>query len=205
MAQIGEPPQRRRVMVAYAVPLFTPQLDRINRNAYERRSALRMFGDASGCLDEGERVAVQLVADAACAAPILDIGIGGGRTAPLMRSMLRRSRVTGRIGQCFTVPEHIRGASRVGWHDWRWAGSTGCAVVSWRAVTARRRSARCRPAIFRCCRFSYRSRASCGACVLPVLWWRRSLRRKVCVCRSTNPGAATHPGITLSRGTPIPR
>lgn len=71
-------------MVAHAVPLSWPRLDRINRSAYGQRGALRMFGSATGWLDEGERVAVELVAGTARGAPILDIGIGGGRTTPLM-------------------------------------------------------------------------------------------------------------------------
>jgi SAM-dependent methyltransferase len=74
-------------MVAQAVPLCFPGLDRINRRAYQRRSALRLFGSASGWLEEGEHAAIQCVADAVRGAPILDIGIGGGRTAPLMRAL----------------------------------------------------------------------------------------------------------------------
>ncbi|HEY1931602.1 MAG TPA: class I SAM-dependent methyltransferase [Acetobacteraceae bacterium] len=71
-------------MVAHGVPLIFPELDRVNRYAYQQRAALRMFGNASGWLEEGERAAIQSVASGVSGAPILDLGVGGGRTAPLM-------------------------------------------------------------------------------------------------------------------------
>jgi SAM-dependent methyltransferase len=71
-------------MVAMSARRFASDLDRINRNAYRQRGVLRQFGSASGWLEPGERAAVLSVADAARDAAILDIGIGGGRTAPLM-------------------------------------------------------------------------------------------------------------------------
>ena len=74
-------------MAAHAVPLVAPELDRINRHAYQQRGVLRQFGSASGWLEPGEREAVLSVGDVARGAPILDIGIGGGRTAPLMREI----------------------------------------------------------------------------------------------------------------------
>jgi SAM-dependent methyltransferase len=74
-------------MVAMAARRFASDLDRINRNAYRQRGVLRQFGSASGWLEPGERAAVLSAADAARDAPILDIGIGGGRTAPLMRAI----------------------------------------------------------------------------------------------------------------------
>jgi SAM-dependent methyltransferase len=74
-------------MVAMATRLFASDLDRINRHAYRQRRVLRQFGSASGWLEPGERAAVLSVADAARDAAILDIGIGGGRTAPLMHAI----------------------------------------------------------------------------------------------------------------------
>lgn len=59
----------------------------INRNAFQRRGVLRHFRLASGWLEPGERIAVLSVASAVRGAPILDIGVGGGRTAPLLREI----------------------------------------------------------------------------------------------------------------------
>jgi SAM-dependent methyltransferase len=64
-----------------------PDLDRINRSAYRQRGVLRQYGSASGWLEPGEQAAIRSVAESARGAPILDIGIGGGRTAPLMRAI----------------------------------------------------------------------------------------------------------------------
>lgn len=59
-------------------------LGMLNRKAFQRRGVLRHFGLASGWLERGEQLAVLSVAEALRGAPILDIGVGGGRTAPLM-------------------------------------------------------------------------------------------------------------------------
>lgn len=73
-------------MVA-SIPESLPVLDRINRRAYRTRGVLRQFGTATGWLEPGEELAVRLVADSVGGAAILDIGIGGGRTAPLLRAI----------------------------------------------------------------------------------------------------------------------
>src|ERR1700722_4670516 len=59
----------------------------INRKAFQRRGVLRHFRLASGWLEPGERIAGLSGADMIRGAPILDIGVGGGRTAPLMREI----------------------------------------------------------------------------------------------------------------------
>lgn len=74
-------------MYALSVSLPPSRLDRINQAAYRRRAVLRQFATASGWLEPGEQAAVTSVAAEARGAPILDIGIGGGRTAPLMRAI----------------------------------------------------------------------------------------------------------------------
>ena len=66
-----------------------PDLDRINRPAYRRRGVLRQYGAASGWLEPGERAAVLAVADEVRDGAILDLGVGGGRTAPLLRPIGR--------------------------------------------------------------------------------------------------------------------
>lgn len=62
-------------------------LGMLNRKAFQRRGVLRRFGLASGWLERGEQIAVLSVAEAVRGAPILDIGVGGGRTAPLMKEI----------------------------------------------------------------------------------------------------------------------
>ena len=62
-------------------------LDRINQGAYRQRGARRQFESASGWLEAGEQAAVMWGAREALDAPILDIGVGGGRTTPLMRTV----------------------------------------------------------------------------------------------------------------------
>lgn len=66
------------------IPLRFPLFDRINQRAYRTRSVLRQSETASGWREPGEHVAINHVADAVRGGAILDIGIGGGRTAPLM-------------------------------------------------------------------------------------------------------------------------
>lgn len=56
----------------------------INRRAFQKRGVLRHFSLASGWLERGEQIAVLSVAKVTRGAPILDIGVGGGRTTPLM-------------------------------------------------------------------------------------------------------------------------
>ncbi len=62
-------------------------LGMLNQKAFQRRGVLRHFRLASGWLERGEQIAVLSVADEVGGAPILDIGVGGGRTAPLMQEI----------------------------------------------------------------------------------------------------------------------
>ena len=69
------------------IPLRAPDFDRINRRTYRKRGVLRQFETATGWLEPGERAAIAFVADAVRGGAILDIGVGGGRTAPLMAEL----------------------------------------------------------------------------------------------------------------------
>lgn len=62
-------------------------LDWINRRAYRRGGFQRDYASTSGWLESGEEAALTSVAETARGAPILDIGVGGGRTVPLMRAI----------------------------------------------------------------------------------------------------------------------
>ena len=82
--------QRRRDRAQYitgTIPVSLPMLDRINRRTYKRRGVVRQFENAEGWLDPGERELIGLVANKMRGKPILDLGVGGGRTAPLLSSI----------------------------------------------------------------------------------------------------------------------
>jgi len=74
-------------MMTETIPLRIPEFDRINQRTYRKRGVLRQFEQASGWLEPGEQVAIDHVANAVHDGAILDIGIGGGRTAPLMANI----------------------------------------------------------------------------------------------------------------------
>lgn len=69
------------------IPVSLPMLDRVNRRTYKRDSVVRQFENAEGWLDPGERKAIGLVANKMRGKAILDLGVGGGRTAPLLSSI----------------------------------------------------------------------------------------------------------------------
>ncbi len=65
-------------------------LDRLNRRTYASRASRRQYGRASGWLDRGEQVAIAHVTEQAERGTILDIGVGGGRTTPLLSPLATR-------------------------------------------------------------------------------------------------------------------
>lgn len=58
--------------------------DQINRATWQSREVIRAYDKVSGWLDRGEEAAINWVADEVRGKPILDIGVGGGRTIPLL-------------------------------------------------------------------------------------------------------------------------
>ncbi len=62
-------------------------LDEVNRRAYASSGALRQYGKAAGWLDAGEQAAIDRATRWLEGGRILDIGVGGGRTAPLLSSL----------------------------------------------------------------------------------------------------------------------
>ena len=74
-------------MASDTIPHRAPYMDRVNRGTWRRRGPLRQFGTASGWLEAGEQVAIEYVAHFVRDTPILDIGVGGGRTAPLLAAL----------------------------------------------------------------------------------------------------------------------
>jgi len=65
------------------------RMDSINRRTWRDSSTIRWFRRLEGWTDEGERAAFELVSVEAKDQPILDLGVGGGRTTPLLRSISR--------------------------------------------------------------------------------------------------------------------
>jgi len=61
--------------------------DRVNRTTWSTRPALDGFGAAEGFTDDGERAAFWRIADESRNQPVLDIGVGGGRTTSVLRSL----------------------------------------------------------------------------------------------------------------------
>lgn len=59
----------------------------INRSAWIRPRTLRYFESFQGWTDQGEAAAVVAVTEQIRGKRLLDIGVGAGRTVPIMRSI----------------------------------------------------------------------------------------------------------------------
>ena len=65
------------------------RMDLINRRAWSTPATVRSFRHLEGWTDPGERAALESVEADATDQPILDLGVGAGRTVPLLRSISR--------------------------------------------------------------------------------------------------------------------
>ncbi len=63
------------------------ELDQINRRTWRTRNVLDQYRDLEGYIDPGERAATDWLRDECRGRPILDIGVGCGRTVPLLRAI----------------------------------------------------------------------------------------------------------------------
>lgn len=63
------------------------RMDLINRRAWSERSTVESFRYRQGWTDQGERAAVECARADAAGQPILDLGVGAGRTVPLLREI----------------------------------------------------------------------------------------------------------------------
>lgn len=61
--------------------------DTINRGTWKRPDTVREYQRLEGWTDPGERAAVEYVCAEVRGRPILDIGVGAGRTTPLLRAV----------------------------------------------------------------------------------------------------------------------
>jgi ubiquinone/menaquinone biosynthesis C-methylase UbiE len=71
-------------------------MDEINREAWRTHDAVALYSKLEGWTDPGERAAVEAIAAQVKGQPILDLGVGGGRTVPLLR----------RISQDYTAVDY---------------------------------------------------------------------------------------------------
>jgi SAM-dependent methyltransferase len=60
-----------------------------NRREYRRHDTVELIRARSGWIDIGERILVNRIADEIRSQPILDVGVGGGRTAWMLRTISR--------------------------------------------------------------------------------------------------------------------
>jgi SAM-dependent methyltransferase len=71
-------------------PYEAPRImDAINRRAWSDPWTVRTYQHLEGWSDRGERAAVHCVREACADRPILDLGVGGGRTVPILRAISR--------------------------------------------------------------------------------------------------------------------
>lgn len=63
--------------------------ERVNRDTYGSTRAVRMYEHLAGYSDPGEQAALERIAAEAKDRPILDLGVGAGRTVPLLRAISR--------------------------------------------------------------------------------------------------------------------
>ena len=68
-------------------PVQSRDLDAVNRGAWKAPGTVRMFERLQGWTDPGEQAAVEHVAAQVRSRPILDIGVGAGRTTTLLRAI----------------------------------------------------------------------------------------------------------------------
>jgi SAM-dependent methyltransferase len=62
-------------------------MDEINRAAWRTKASVRSFARLEGFTDAGERAALAAITDEVHDEPILDLGVGAGRTVPLLRNL----------------------------------------------------------------------------------------------------------------------
>ena len=64
-----------------------PDMDAVNRQAWQQPGTVRIYRRLQGYTDPGEQAAIDFVTNEARSRPLLDIGVGGGRTTPLLKAI----------------------------------------------------------------------------------------------------------------------
>jgi SAM-dependent methyltransferase len=81
---------RNHSTIDLVMPRLSPaelQIDTINRKAWRAGGTLRHFARLRGYTDPGERAAIDRIAEEMADRPILDLGVGAGRTVPILRTI----------------------------------------------------------------------------------------------------------------------
>ncbi|NUO73181.1 MAG: methyltransferase domain-containing protein [Frateuria sp.] len=78
---------QRRSLPSHQPEQLHHDLDAVNRSTWQRRSTVNQYRKLTGWTDPGERAAVEWARPFIQGHPILDIGVGAGRTTPLLRSL----------------------------------------------------------------------------------------------------------------------
>ena len=66
---------------------MAPDMDAVNRQAWQQPDTVHVYRKLQGHTDPGEQAAIDYVAGEARSRPLLDIGVGGGRTTPLLQAI----------------------------------------------------------------------------------------------------------------------
>ncbi len=69
--------------------MTTNPFDAINQSTYGRPQVVDVYRNSTGFTDAGEEAALRFVTEEARDKPILDIGVGGGRTVEMLRALSR--------------------------------------------------------------------------------------------------------------------
>ena len=69
------------------LPAVVTRNELLNRSAWMHRGTLRQFARSEGWSDPGERAALESIADDISGGAILDLGVGAGRTVPLLQAI----------------------------------------------------------------------------------------------------------------------
>jgi SAM-dependent methyltransferase len=64
-----------------------PDMDAVNRQAWQQPDTVRIYRRLQGYTDPGEQAAIDHVASHARSRPVLDMGVGAGRTTPLLKAI----------------------------------------------------------------------------------------------------------------------
>src|SRR6202008_4939088 len=113
--QLPQHPGAALHSAASAEPMDLKQQDRINQAWYTHPGAVAGMVQRQGFIDEGERAAFWRLADEMRGQPILDIGIGPGRTVTLLRALSADY-----VGIDYLRPAVELARSRHPWADIRW-------------------------------------------------------------------------------------
>jgi SAM-dependent methyltransferase len=116
-------------------------VDAINRSTWAKQRTLRYFEHVSGYSDAGEEKAIGDVAPHVRGVPILDIGVGAGRTVPLMLELSSNYTAVDFLPEMVETAKRKYPELRIEWADARdlsrfTDGQFGFVMFSWNGIDA---------------------------------------------------------------------